>query len=102
MAKEKGFLGEWDEDRECHVLEEEPLLDEMEPLMARGGVVADHHAVHAAPVVHAAHHAVHAPVVAHPVAHAVHAAPVVAHAVHAAPVVAHAVHAAPYTFTYAV
>ena len=24
MAKEKGFLGEWDEDRECHVLEEEP------------------------------------------------------------------------------
>merc|ERR1712214_180913 len=37
MAKEKGFLGEWDEDRECHVLEEEPLL-------ARGGVVVDHHA----------------------------------------------------------
>ena len=24
MAKEKGFLGEWDEGRECHVLEEEP------------------------------------------------------------------------------
>merc|ERR1719323_2612514 len=23
MAKEKGFLGEWGEDRECHVLEEE-------------------------------------------------------------------------------
>ena len=23
-AKEKGFLGEWDEGRECHVLEEEP------------------------------------------------------------------------------
>merc|ERR1712020_609490 len=44
MAKEKGFLGEWDEERECHVLEEEPLLDDMEPLMARGGVVADHHA----------------------------------------------------------
>merc|ERR1719245_2660358 len=56
------------------------------PVLAHAPV---HHAVHAAPVVHAAHHAVHAPVVAHPVAHAVHAAPVVAHAVHA-PVVAHA------------
>ena len=44
MAREKGFLGEWDEGRECHVLEEEPLLDHMEALMARGGVVVDHHA----------------------------------------------------------
>merc|ERR1719499_2489876 len=35
MAKEKGFLGEWDEDRECHVLEEEPLLDEVRESYAR-------------------------------------------------------------------
>jgi len=79
------------------------------PVLAHAPV---HHAVHAAPVVHAAHHAVHAPVVAHPVAHAVHAAPVVAHAVHAAPAYHAPVKAgyvaddlaeqSPYTFTYAV
>merc|ERR1712012_1403750 len=78
----------------------------------RPGLSPVHHAVHAAPVVHAAHHAVHAPVVAHPVAHAVHAAPVVAHAVHAAPAYHAPVKAgyvaddlaeqSPYTFTYAV
>ena len=44
VATAKGFLGEWDEARECHVLEEEPLLDDMEPLMAAGGVVVDHQA----------------------------------------------------------
>jgi adenylate kinase len=44
MAKEMGFLGVWDEVRKCHELEEDPLLDEMEPVMAAGGVIVDHHA----------------------------------------------------------
>lgn len=43
FAKEKGFLGEWDEEYECHVLEEDPLLDEMEEMVAKGGCIVDHH-----------------------------------------------------------
>lgn len=43
LAKEKGFLGEWDEEYGCHVLEEDPLLDDLEESVARGGVVVDHH-----------------------------------------------------------
>ena len=43
FAKEKGFLGQWDDAYECHELEEEPLLDEMEELVAGGGCIVDHH-----------------------------------------------------------
>jgi adenylate kinase len=43
FAKEKGFLGAWDEEYECHELEEDPLLDELEELVAKGGCIVDHH-----------------------------------------------------------
>lgn len=43
FAKEKGFLGDYDEELECHELEEDPLLDELEDLIGAGGVIVDHH-----------------------------------------------------------
>ena len=43
LAKEKGFLGDWDETYECHELEEDPLLDELESPIALGGALIDHH-----------------------------------------------------------
>lgn len=43
FAKEKGFLGAWDEEYQCHELEEDPLLDEMEEMIAKGGCLVDHH-----------------------------------------------------------
>ncbi len=43
FAKEKGHLGRWDEDYECHELEEDPLLDDLEEMVAGGGLVVDHH-----------------------------------------------------------
>ena len=43
FAKEKGFLGEWDEQYECHELDEDPLLDELEEMVSKGGCIVDHH-----------------------------------------------------------
>jgi len=43
LAKERGFLGLWDEELCCHELEEEPLLDALEEPIAEGGVLLEHH-----------------------------------------------------------
>eukprot|EP00095_Tigriopus_kingsejongensis_P000404 snap_masked-scaffold19_size710362-processed-gene-4.6 protein:Tk00404 transcript:snap_masked-scaffold19_size710362-processed-gene-4.6-mRNA-1 annotation:"adenylate kinase isoenzyme 6" len=43
LASEQGCLGEYDEVLECHELDEDPLLDAMEPLVATGGLIVDHH-----------------------------------------------------------
>ncbi|XP_043590948.1 adenylate kinase isoenzyme 6 [Bombus pyrosoma] len=43
FAIEKGCLEEYDEVYECPVLDEEKLLDEMEDLMCKGGMVVDYH-----------------------------------------------------------
>ena len=43
LARDRGFLGAWDETYGCHELEEDPLLDELEDPAARGGLVVDHH-----------------------------------------------------------
>ncbi|XP_059097384.1 adenylate kinase isoenzyme 6-like [Tigriopus californicus] len=43
FAKEKGFLGDYDSELECHELEEDPLLDELEDLIGAGGIIVDHH-----------------------------------------------------------
>ncbi len=43
FAREKGHLGEWDEDYQSHLLEDDPLLDDLEEPVARGGLVVDHH-----------------------------------------------------------
>jgi len=43
-AKERGHLGHWDEQRQCHELEEEPLLDDLEDEVGqKGGRIVDHH-----------------------------------------------------------
>ncbi|KAJ8601382.1 hypothetical protein CTAYLR_004983 [Chrysophaeum taylorii] len=34
----------WDEDRQCHILNEDRVLDEMEILVSKGGCVVDYHA----------------------------------------------------------
>ncbi len=43
FAKAKGHLGKWDEDYQSHELEEDPLLDDLEEVVAAGGAVIDHH-----------------------------------------------------------
>jgi len=42
-ARLKGHLGAWDTVRQCHELEEEPLLDDLESQVAHGGLIVDHH-----------------------------------------------------------
>lgn len=44
FAKEKGHLGDFDEEYGCHELEEDGLLDDLEDRVAAGGLVVDHHA----------------------------------------------------------
>jgi adenylate kinase len=44
FAKDNSCLDEWDADLECHVLDEDKLVDELEDVVAGGGVVVDHHA----------------------------------------------------------
>ncbi len=43
FARERGHLGQWDPDFECHELEEDSLLDDLEEPAAAGGLVVDHH-----------------------------------------------------------
>lgn len=43
FAKEKGCLGDYDEELQCHELDEDKLVDELEEVMSRGGVILDHH-----------------------------------------------------------
>ena len=43
FAREKGHLGDYDEEYEAHELEEEGLLDDLEARVASGGLVLDHH-----------------------------------------------------------
>ncbi|XP_075249442.1 adenylate kinase isoenzyme 6-like [Convolutriloba macropyga] len=43
VAKEFSCLDEWDEEFQCHVLNEDLLLDELEPRMHPGGNIVDYH-----------------------------------------------------------
>lgn len=43
FAKENDCLEEWDDELQCHVLDEDKVVDELEDLVAAGGVVIDHH-----------------------------------------------------------
>jgi adenylate kinase len=44
FAKEHGCLDEWDDELQCHELNEDKVVDELEDIMTEGGVVVDHHA----------------------------------------------------------
>src|SRR3989338_2336192 len=48
-ARDEGYVGEYDAERQTHVLDEDRLLDALEPRMARGGVIADYHSSHLFP-----------------------------------------------------
>ena len=43
FAKKNGCLGDWDERYECHELDEDKLIDELEDVMAEGNVIVEHH-----------------------------------------------------------
>ena len=43
FATQAGCLGEWDERYDCHELDEDKLIDELEDIMAEGNVVVEHH-----------------------------------------------------------
>ena len=43
FAKENDCLEEWDDELQCHVLDEDKIVDELEDLVASGGLVIDHH-----------------------------------------------------------
>lgn len=43
FAKENNCLEEWDEELECHVLNEDKIIDDLEDIVASGGAVIDHH-----------------------------------------------------------
>ncbi|XP_063712335.1 adenylate kinase isoenzyme 6-like [Symsagittifera roscoffensis] len=43
IASDHSCFDEWDEEYECHVLNEDLLLDEMEPMMHPGGNIVDYH-----------------------------------------------------------
>ncbi|XP_037808771.1 adenylate kinase isoenzyme 6 homolog [Lucilia sericata] len=43
VAKEKDFIEEYDEEYECPILDEDKLMDYMEPLMQQGGNVVEYH-----------------------------------------------------------
>ncbi|KAI0735295.1 P-loop containing nucleoside triphosphate hydrolase protein [Earliella scabrosa] len=43
MVKEKGFYEEFDEEWQSYTVDEDKLLDELEPLAAEGGIVLDWH-----------------------------------------------------------
>mmetsp|Transcript_28358 Transcript_28358/g.84906 ORF Transcript_28358/g.84906 Transcript_28358/m.84906 type:complete len:196 (-) Transcript_28358:68-655(-) len=44
LAASLGAHEEWDEERKCHVLDEDAVLDAMEPRLGAGGCVVDYHA----------------------------------------------------------
>lgn len=43
FARERDLVESYDEKLKCHVLHEDAVLDALEPIMATGGVVVDHH-----------------------------------------------------------
>ena len=43
LVKREGAHEGWDAEHQSYILDEDKLLDAMEPLLARGGVVVDHH-----------------------------------------------------------
>ncbi|XP_037045447.1 adenylate kinase isoenzyme 6 homolog [Bradysia coprophila] len=43
VAKENNFVEEYDDEYECPILDEEKLLDYLEPIMAEGGKIVDYH-----------------------------------------------------------
>lgn len=45
FARERGLLGEYDGRLHCHYLDEDGVLDALEPMMSDGGVLLDHHSV---------------------------------------------------------
>ncbi|XP_028397464.1 adenylate kinase isoenzyme 6-like isoform X1 [Dendronephthya gigantea] len=44
LAKENNFYEGWDEERDCHVIDEDRVLDELEDIMGEGGNIIDYHA----------------------------------------------------------
>ncbi|GFR16366.1 hypothetical protein TNCT_259541 [Trichonephila clavata] len=43
VARENNFFEEYDENLECHVLDEDRLIDELEEKMQEGGKIVDYH-----------------------------------------------------------
>lgn len=43
IATEQGFVEEYDEEFECPVLDEDKLLDHLEPIMQQGGNIVEYH-----------------------------------------------------------
>ncbi|XP_078427587.1 P-loop containing nucleoside triphosphate hydrolases superfamily protein [Wolffia australiana] len=43
LVKKKGLHCGWDEDLECHIIDEDLVCDELEDLMQEGGNVVDYH-----------------------------------------------------------
>ena len=43
FAKENNCLGVWDSRYECHELDEDKVVDELEDVMAEGNIVIEHH-----------------------------------------------------------
>ncbi|KAJ6639581.1 Adenylate kinase isoenzyme 6 like [Pseudolycoriella hygida] len=43
FAKENDFVEEFDDEYECAVLDEDKLLDHLEPIMEKGGKIVDYH-----------------------------------------------------------
>jgi adenylate kinase len=43
FARERDLVDTYDEALDCHVLHEDAVLDALEPIMAQGSVVLDHH-----------------------------------------------------------
>lgn len=44
LAQTLGAHEAWDDERKCHVLDEDAVLDAMEPKLGKGGCVVDYHA----------------------------------------------------------
>ena len=43
FAKENDCLGEWDSRYECHELDEDKVIDELEDVLSEGNIVIEHH-----------------------------------------------------------
>ncbi|KXJ10901.1 adenylate kinase isoenzyme 6 [Exaiptasia diaphana] len=43
IAKENDLFEGWDDELECHVLDEDKVIDEMEDIMSDGGNIVDYH-----------------------------------------------------------
>ncbi|KAF7306739.1 Adenylate kinase isoenzyme 6-like protein [Mycena indigotica] len=48
-VKEKGFYTEYDEEWQSYTVDEDKLLDELEPIVSKGGVILDWHTCEAYP-----------------------------------------------------